>query len=291
MLIGVPKEIKNHEYRVAITPSGVVELIKNGHQVIIEKNAGVGSAISDSEYEKSGAKILGTADEIWAQADLILKVKDKIIHGINVTVPFKKAVIPYLDKLTTESENTQSVNTIYLENDKIIGHNTDINGFELSIKRSKFDLFNKKVFILGAGGVVPSIIYALNKMKVSKIFISNRTKEKAENLKNLFNNLNIIEWGKIPNFDIIINATSLGLKKEDDMNLDFSSVGKNKFFYDVIYNPKETNFLKEAKKFGGKTENGKTMFLYQAQKAFFIWHGVLPEIDTEAINLLNLWLE
>lgn len=78
MLVGVPKEIKNHEYRVAITPAGVVELIKNGHQVIVEKNAGIGSAISDNEYEKSGAKILGTADEIWAQADLILKVKEPI---------------------------------------------------------------------------------------------------------------------------------------------------------------------------------------------------------------------
>jgi shikimate dehydrogenase len=220
--------------------------------------------------------------------NLILKVKEKKIHGINVTVPFKKAVIPYLDKLTTESENTQSVNTIYLEDDKIVGHNTDINGFELSIKRSKFDLFNKKVFILGAGGVVPSIIYALNKMKVSKIFISNRTKEKAENLKNLFNNLNIIEWGKIPNFDIIINATSLGLKKEDDMNLDFSSVGKNKFFYDVIYNPKETNFLKMGKELGHKTENGKLMFVYQAHLAFNIWHKVKPEINDDVLKLLDI---
>ena len=220
--------------------------------------------------------------------NLILKVKEKKIHGINVTVPFKKAVIPYMDKLTTESENTQSVNTIYLENNKVIGNNTDIDGFELSIKRSKFDLFNKSVFILGAGGVVPSIIYALNKMKVSKIFISNRTKKKAENLKNLFNNLNIVEWGKIPNFDIIINATSLGLKKEDDVNLDFSSVGKNKFFYDVIYNPPETNFLKNAKKYGGITRNGKMMFIYQAQKAFFIWHKVIPEIDNETINLLDV---
>ena len=220
--------------------------------------------------------------------NLILQVKEKKIHGINVTVPFKKAVIPYLDKLTTESENTQSVNTIYLEDDKIVGHNTDINGFELSIKRSKFDLFNKKVFILGAGGVVPSIIYALNKMKVSKIFISNRTKEKAENLKNLFNNLNIIEWGKIPNFDIIINATSLGLKKEDDMNLDFSSVGKNKFFYDVIYNPKETNFLKMGKELGHKTENGKLMFVYQAHLAFNIWHKVKPEINDDVLKLLDI---
>ena len=193
-----------------------------------------------------------------------------------------------MDKLTTESENTQSVNTIYLEDDKIVGHNTDINGFELSIKRSKFDLFNKKVFILGAGGVVPSIIYALNKMKVSKIFISNRTKEKAENLKNLFNNLNIIEWGKIPNFDIIINATSLGLKKEDDINLDFSSVGKNKFFYDVIYNPKETNFLKIGKELGNMTENGKLMFIYQAHSAFNIWHKVKPEINDNVLKLLDI---
>ena len=220
--------------------------------------------------------------------NLILKVKDKIIHGINVTVPFKKAVIPYMDKLTTESENTQSVNTIYLENDKIIGNNTDINGFELSIKRSKFDLFNKEVFILGAGGVVPSIIYALNKMKVSKIFICNRTRETAENLKKLFNNLNIIEWGEIPNFDIIINATSLGLKKEDNMNLDFSSVGKNKFFYDVIYNPKKTNFLKIGKELGHKTENGKLMFVYQAYLAFNIWHKVKPEINDNVLKLLDI---
>ena len=219
---------------------------------------------------------------------LILQVKEKKIHGINVTVPFKKAVIPYLDKLTTESQNTQSVNTIYLEDDKIVGHNTDISGFELSIKRSKFDLFNKKVFILGAGGVVPSIIYALNKMKVLEIFISNRTQEKAENLKNLFNNLNIVEWGKIPNFDIIINATSLGLNKEDEINLDFSSVGKNKFFYDVIYNPKETNFLKMGKELGHKTENGKLMFVYQAHLAFNIWHKVKPEINDDVLKLLDI---
>lgn len=78
MLVGIPKEIKNHEYRVAITPAGVVELIKNGHHVVIEKNAGVGSAISDDEFIKSGAQILNSADEIWQKADLILKVKEPI---------------------------------------------------------------------------------------------------------------------------------------------------------------------------------------------------------------------
>jgi|TARA_B110000027_G_C16097305_1_gene291395 shikimate dehydrogenase len=219
--------------------------------------------------------------------NLIFKVKEKKIHGINITVPFKKAIIPYLDKLTIESENTQSVNTIYLDKNKTIGHNTDIGGFELSIKKLKFDLFDKEVFILGAGGVVSSIIYALNKMKVSKIFISNRTKEKAKNLEKLFNNVNIVDWGDIPNFNMIINATSLGLKKEDKINLDFSSVGQNKLFYDVIYNPKETNFLKIGKELGNKTANGKLMFIYQAHSAFNIWHKVKPEINNDVLKLLD----
>jgi len=219
--------------------------------------------------------------------DLILKVKEKKIQGVNVTVPFKNTIIPLLDKLSTEAQNTQSVNTIYLDNNETIGHNTDIDGFELGIKKLKLNLSNKKVLILGAGGVVSSIIFALNKMNVSEIIISNRTKQKAENLKNLFNNLKIIDWGDIPNFDMIINATSVGLNEKDELNLDFSLVGKNKFFYDVIYNPKETNFLKLGKKLGNITENGKLMFIYQAFSAFNIWHGVKPEINDEVIKILD----
>ena len=117
---------------------------------------------------------------------LILEVKKKNLDGINVTVPFKNVVIPYLDRLSLEAESTQSVNTIYLENNKVVGHNTDINGFELGIKDSKFEVEGKKILILGAGGVVPSIIFALDKMKVSEITVSNRTKDKAESLKNFF---------------------------------------------------------------------------------------------------------
>ena len=161
--------------------------------------------------------------------NIISEMKGKKICGINVTVPFKNSVIPHLDQLSSQAENTQSVNTIYQENKKIIGHNTDIDGFELSIKKTTFDVTNKKIFIVGAGGVVPSIIFALNRMKVSEITLSNRTKNKAENLKNLFKNINIVDWGEIPNFDMIINATSIGLKKEDELKLDFSKIGKNKF--------------------------------------------------------------
>ena len=218
---------------------------------------------------------------------LVLQVKEKKIKGINVTVPFKKAVIPFLDKLSAEAEKTQSVNTIYLNNDKIIGHNTDIVGFETSIKKSNYDLNNKEVLILGAGGVVPSIIFALIRMKVSKIKISNRTKEKAENIKKLFKDIEIVEWDELPNFDMIINATSLGLKNEDNINLNFSSVSKNKFFYDVIYNPRETNFLKVGKNLGNMILNGKMMFIYQAFSAFHIWHGIEPNINEDVIKLLD----
>ena len=239
------------------------------------KNNGI-----DAIYEKHKLN----EDEL---EQIILKVKDKKINGVNVTVPFKKKIIPYLDELSFEAQSTQSVNTIYLKDNKVVGHNTDIYGFETSIKKSNYNLNNKEILILGAGGVVPSIIFALIKMKVSKIKICNRTKEKAENLKKLFKNIEIIKWGETSNFDMIINATSLGLKKEDNLNLDFSSVSGNKFFYDVIYNPSETNFLKMGRELGNKTLNGKLMFIYQALSAFSIWHGQIPKIDESVIKLLD----
>ena len=218
---------------------------------------------------------------------VIDEIKNEKINGINVTVPFKKSVIPFMDELSSEANESQSVNTIYLQNGKVIGHNTDISGFELGIKYSKYDVKNKIVFILGAGGVVSSIIIALKKMGAAKIIISNRTKTKAEDLKNFFNELEIIDWGKTPNFDMIINATSIGLKNEEGINLDYTSVGHNKFFYDLIYNPKETIFLKRAKLFGNKTENGKMMFIYQAHQAFTVWHKLMPDINEETMNLID----
>ena len=218
---------------------------------------------------------------------IIYELKNEKIKGINVTLPFKKSVIPFMDELSTEANKSQSVNTIYFQNGKVIGHNTDISGFELGIKYSKYDVKNKIVFILGAGGVVSSIIIALKKMGATKIIISNRTKTKTEDLKKIFNELEIVDWGKTPNFDMIINATSIGLKNEEGINLDYASVGHNKFFYDLIYNPKETIFLKRAKLFGNRAENGKMMFIYQAHQAFTIWHKLIPDINEQTISLLD----
>ena len=218
--------------------------------------------------------------------NVIAKCKEKKINGINVTVPFKKKIIPYLDNLSVEAEQTQSVNTIVFKQGGLIGHNTAIVGFEKGIKAFNFNMIDKKILILGAGGVVPSIIYALKKMNVFEISISNRTKQRAENLKNLFKNLKVLEWGNLSEFDVVINATSLGLNNEK-INLNFSGIGKKKLFYDVIYNPAETNFLKKGKELGNKIENGGTMFIYQASEAFKLWHGIEPEVNFETLKLLK----
>ena len=216
--------------------------------------------------------------------NFIRRLRNDEINGINVTVPFKNKVIKYLDKLSLEVETTGSVNTIYKNGNDIIGHNTDVAGFELGLRHSKINVLHKSILILGAGGVVPSIIYSLLSMGCKKIFLSNRTVEKAEKIKEKFDDIDILKWGEIPDFDIIINATSVGLKG-DSLDLDLNV--KDKIFYDVIYNPKETQFLRKAKEKGNKIENGKLMFVYQANQSFSIWNNVIPKIDHEALKILE----
>ena len=230
--------------------------------------------------------------------EIISDIRNGKIEGINVTVPFKKSVIPFLDKLEIP-EKIQSVNTIYREktikgSTKIVGRNTDILGFKYSLERIKYKVKGKTILILGAGGVTPSIIYALEEMEPSNIMLSNRTREKAENLKKLFPQIELVEWGDIKNFDMIINATSLGLKENDKLPINHAQIEPGKFFYDVIYNPKKTNFLFDAEKHGHQIENGKMMFIYQAQEAFRlftiapdVWSGLLPSINEKVLQLLE----
>ena len=219
--------------------------------------------------------------------ELCDNLKEGKLDGLNITVPFKKTVIPYVDVLSGDALRTNSINTLSVNNGNLVGHNTDIDGFELSIKKLKYDISNKTIIILGAGGVAPSIIYALKKMKASNIILSNRTKEKAEELKKLYKDIDILNWGDLTEFDMIINATSIGLKENENFKIDFSRVGNNKFFYDVIYKPYETNFSQAGNQEGNTFENGLSMFLYQAQKAFNIWHNIEPIIDHELVKFLN----
>ena len=127
----------------------------------------------DAVYDK---RLLNESDI----KDIIDEIKNEKIDGINVTLPFKKSIVPFLDQLTPLAKEAQSVNTIFKKNNKIIGDNTDIGGFEQCLKHINYNVKNKKIFILGAGGVAPSIILALKRLGASKISLSNRTKKKRK---------------------------------------------------------------------------------------------------------------
>tara|TARA_Y100000389_G_C17354576_1_gene460344 strand:- start:140 stop:967 length:828 start_codon:yes stop_codon:yes gene_type:complete len=229
--------------------------------------------------------------------NIINEIRDENLAGVNVTVPFKKLIIPFLDELDTTAQETKSVNTLLKVNSKIIGYNTDQPGFALTIKdlllvknvKANDPKKKKIIFILGAGGVTASIISSFEQGPV-RIFLSNRTKERSEELKKNFPKIEVLDWGQRPaKFDVVVNTTSIGLKKNERINLDFSDCDKdkNKLFYDLIYNPRETNFLKEAKSRGNKIINGQEMFLNQAMYAFKLWTNIKPEIDNEVVKLLN----
>ena len=133
---------------------------------------------------------------------------------------------------------------------------------------------------------MPSIVLALSNLNIKKIYLSNRTLKNANLIKDKFNFIEVIEWGQIINCDLFINSTSVGLKNNDSLGLNFENIKEKKIFYDVIYNPPKTSFLLEAEKNGHKVVNGRDMFLYQAQKAFNLWHNLTPNIDDQLINYL-----
>jgi shikimate dehydrogenase len=229
--------------------------------------------------------------------NIIKEIRDDEIIGVNVTVPFKKLIIPFLDELHSTAKKTESVNTLFKVKNKVVGYNTDEPGFAQTMwklfpdKDSKIltSLKGKNIFVLGAGGVTSSIIYALEH-RGAKVFLSNRTKKKAEELKKKYTEIDILDWGKRPPIcDIVINTTSIGLRGNERIDIDFKDCNgdKNKLFYDLIYNPKETNFLKEARLRGNNTMNGQRMFLNQAIYAFNLWTNIMPEIDDEVVKLLD----
>jgi len=223
---------------------------------------------------------------------VIEKIKSKKLHGVNVTLPYKQKIIPYLDRLINDARLTNSVNTIYLDNNNtVVGENTDVYGLQAAYLKEIVSENNKKALVIGAGGVSPSVIFSLKKSNIQNISIANRTRDKSIFLKKKFSFLNIIEWKflkeEISNFDIIINATSLGLKNGQEFEFNFDNVKKNLIYIDTVYNPIETKTIKFLKENNIKTFGGLDMFLYQGQKSFYLWNKINPEIDNKLIDLLK----
>jgi len=274
-----------------------------------EKNYGIiGKPLSHSLspllhnfwFKKNSIKANYTLIEIEIDqiSSIIDKIKKEELQGVNVTTPYKQAVIPFLDLIINDARKTSSVNTIYLNNEgRVVGENTDVYGFDYSfIKKIKDkDLLGKKILIHGAGGVTPSIIYALEKKKIKKIFKSNRTVEKAENIKKKFPFIEIVFWENINEksheMDIIINATSLGMKDGKNFQQTIKKFKTDLIYYDIVYNPLETTMLKNFKEKQIKVFNGLEMFLYQGQKSFYLWNKINPEINDELKKIMSFNLK
>jgi shikimate dehydrogenase len=222
---------------------------------------------------------------------ILNKVRKREIEGINVTIPFKNGVIKHLDVLNGDALKTSSVNTVYLNKKKLIGDNTDVYGFSSGVLR-KVKTKIKTAGIIGAGGVTPSIILALIQNGVKKIYITNRTFSKVKIFKKKFKKIIYpIKWDDryklFGDVQILINVTSLGMLGQKDLKFDFSIFHKKINVVDIVYNPENTRFLKDARKNGHKTFTGLDMFIYQAQKAFYIWNRKKPKITKDIYKKLR----
>lgn len=209
--------------------------------------------------------------------------KDKV-KGINITLPFKNEVIKYCDEIEDNTKNTGAINTLYKRNNKIIGANTDGVGFLNSLKKHTNIIFNNsKIFVIGAGGSARGIIFEIIKEPVSEVTIFNRTEEKSIKLKDDLNKIyetkliKIQNWKKniIPaGYNLVINTTSYGMKKKENLDIDFSNIQKKSIVCDIIYDPQETLFLKKAKKMNYQIINGSNMLIYQAAESFKRWFNI-----------------
>ena len=222
---------------------------------------------------------------------ILNKVRKREIEGINVTIPFKNSVIKHLDVLKGDALKTSSVNTVYLNKNKLIGDNTDVYGFSSGVLR-KVKTKIKTAGIIGAGGVTFSIILALIQKGVKKIYITNRTFSKLKLFKKKFKKVIYpIKWNDryevFADVQILINVTSLGMLGQKDLKFDFSIFDKKINVVDIVYNPENTRFLKDARINGHKTFTGLDMFIYQAQKAFYIWNGKNPKITKDIYKKLR----
>ena len=214
--------------------------------------------------------------------------------GINVTLPHKEKVMEFLDEITQEAKIIGAVNTVTVRDDKKIGENTDSIGFIENIKAGAPDVVNaKEVVVLGAGGAAKAIVRGLlTNINISNLYLLNRTRERAEDLKGhsgeFASKIRVTDWSEINNIlekaDLLVNTTSLGMVGKEPLEINLEKLPASAIVTDIVYNPLETELLKQARKRGNKTVDGLGMLLHQAAPGFEAWFGVKPEVDEDLRN-------
>jgi len=194
--------------------------------------------------------------------------ESKNISGLNVTIPYKESIIPYLDALDNEAKAIGAVNTINIKGNKLIGYNTDHYGFKSSLL-PHLKSTHKKALILGTGGASKAVAYALESLEIEVCFVSRKPKNEQTIT---YDDLRIED---IQECTIIINSTPVGTYPNIDEypNIPYSGIGENHLLYDLIYNPSETKFLSLGKKANAQVLNGLEMLRLQAEKSWEIWHS------------------
>ena len=226
---------------------------------------------------------------------LIEKVRRREITGLNVTLPYKKDIIMYIDEISYTAKDIGAINTIFLKKNKVYGENTDGIGFTRSLeKQTEFNFNNKSIYILGAGGASYGIISELIKKKVQTIYIANRTKQKTIQLINYFKskdqnlNLKLVDWEDLSpgsDVDLIINTTSFGMMENESLEINIKNLKDTLILVDIIYNPKETELLKFFRKKGFFCMNGLSMLIEQAAVSFELWFNIsLVNEDIEEVK-------
>ncbi len=203
------------------------------------------------------------------------------IDGFNVTIPHKIEMMKYLDKIDESCSLIGAVNTVTYTNGILKGYNTDMDGFLEPFKKKKLNIVNTKVLLLGAGGAARAIVAGFAKEKANSITIANRTLVNAKNLSEFAKKIgltaNAIKIEDVKDtakkFDIIVNATSVGLKDESSP-ISLDGINEKTIVYDIVYMPINTDFIKKGKERNATIIYGYEMLLGQAVRAFEIWHGI-----------------
>ncbi|WP_425414527.1 shikimate dehydrogenase [Paenibacillus pinihumi] len=235
-------------------------------------------------FKETGINGIYTAFHIVPDqlANFIAGVRAMGIRGVNVTIPHKLDVMHHLDHIDDSALAIGAVNTIVNDGGRLTGYNTDGIGYVRSLKEEiEPDLAGKRVVILGAGGAARGIIYGLIQEKVDQIAVANRTAERASKLAGDFSNQADVyagDWDKIAQLcagaDLVINTTSVGMFPHiEGTPIDASWLREETIASDLIYNPLETRFLREARERGCRAHGGLGMFIYQGAYAFEYWTG------------------
>lgn len=203
------------------------------------------------------------------------------IAGFNVTIPHKIEMMKFLDKMDESCSIIGAVNTVSNDKGLLKGYNTDMDGFLDPIKKKNLTIKDCKVLLLGAGGAARAIVVGFTKENAKSITIANRTLKNAKTLSEFSQKIGLdSKFIKIDdvgnsakNYDIIVNATSTGMKNESSP-ISLDGINKKTIVYDIVYMPMNTDFLITAKKKGAEIIYGYEMLLGQAGRAFEIWHGI-----------------